>query len=82
MNYSFLSLFNSPPLVYPRGPIYIPSIGSEGSIRSVSRHMEGQESTYLLLDEGKTPNIYFLAYFLMCVGHSGEYGMYMRVING
>ena len=41
MNYSFLSLLFSPPPMYPRGPIYIPSIGSEGSSRIVSKHMEG-----------------------------------------
>ena len=47
MNYSFPALFNSPPPMYPRGPIYIPSIGIEGSSWSVSRHMEGQRSSYL-----------------------------------
>jgi len=47
MNYSFLALTCSPPSMHPRGSIYIPSIGSEGLIRSVSRHMEGQESSYL-----------------------------------
>ena len=42
MNYSFVALFNSPPPMYQRDPIYIPSIGSEGSSRIFSRHMEVQ----------------------------------------
>ena len=41
MNYSFLSLKFSPPLMHPRGSIYSPSIGNEGSSWSVSMHMEG-----------------------------------------
>ena len=47
MNYSFLALFNSPPPMYPGGPVYIPSLGSEGLIQIISRHMEGQSSSYL-----------------------------------
>ena len=42
IHYSFLALIIYSPLMHPRGSIYIPSIRSESSIRSVSRHMEGQ----------------------------------------
>ena len=42
LNYSFLALKCSPPSIHPRGSIYSPSIGKEGSIQSVSKHMEGQ----------------------------------------
>ena len=40
--YSFFSLIRSPPLMHLRGTIYNPSMGSEGSIQSISRYMEGQ----------------------------------------
>ena len=46
MKYSFLALKCSPPPMHPRGSIHIPSIGNEGSIHSISRHMKGQESSY------------------------------------
>ena len=51
IHYSFLSLISSPPLMHPRGSIYSPSIGSEGSSQSVSKHMEGQRSSYSRLIE-------------------------------
>ena len=46
IHYSFFSLTSSPPLMHPTSSIYSPSIGSEGSIRRVSRHMEGQRLIY------------------------------------
>ena len=46
MNYSFLSLKCSPPSMHQRGSIYSPSIGNEGSIRSISKHMQGKEPSY------------------------------------
>ena len=46
IHYSFFSLTISPPLMHPISSIYSPSIGSEGSSWSVSRHMEGQRSSY------------------------------------
>ena len=46
IHYNFLSLISSPPLMHPRGSIYSPSIGSEWSIQSVSRNIEGQMSSY------------------------------------
>jgi len=51
LNYSFLALKCSPPSIHPRGSIYSPSIGNEGSSQSVFKHMEGQESSYLGLIE-------------------------------
>ena len=42
IHYSSFSLRSSPPLMHPSSSIYIPSIGSEGLSRSISRHMEGQ----------------------------------------
>ena len=71
MNYSFLALFNSPPPMYPRGPIYNPSIGSEGSSESVSRNIEGQRSSNPWLNKEKSKIFYFWAHFPMYAGHSG-----------
>ena len=63
MNYRFLALQCSPPLMHPRGSIYCPSIGNEGSSRSVSRHMEGQESSYSGLIEENSKSFLFLCTF-------------------
>ena len=41
IHYSFLALICFPPLMHLIGSIHSPSIGNEGSIQSVSRHMEG-----------------------------------------
>ena len=49
--YSFLPLKVSPPPVLHNGSIYSPQMGNGGSNLSVSRHMEGQGSSYSLLDE-------------------------------
>ena len=49
IHYSFFSLTISPPLMHPSSSIYIPSIGSEGSSQSISRHMEGQFIVNLFL---------------------------------
>ena len=68
---SFLVLINSPPLMHSRGSIYSPSIGNEGSSQSVSRHMEGQESSYSGLIEENSKSFCFYAYFPMYVGYNG-----------
>ena len=68
MNYSFLALQNSPPSMHPRGSIYIPPIGNGVSIRSVSRHMEGQESSYSGLNEENFNFFCFYPHFPMYVG--------------
>ena len=44
--YSSFVVISSPPLMHLSSSIYSPSIGSEGSIQSVSKHMEGQYSSY------------------------------------
>ena len=58
-------LFNSPPPMYPRGLIYNPLIGSEGSSWSVSRHMEGQRSSYFWLYEEKS-KIFIFGHISRC----------------
>ena len=52
--YSFLTLKVSPPLMLHNGSIYSPQMGNGGSNQSISRHMEGQGSSYSLLDEKKS----------------------------
>ena len=71
IHYSFLALISSPPPMHPRGSIYSPSIGSEGSIQSVSRHMEGQESSYSGLIQENSKFFSFYAHFSMYMGYSG-----------
>ena len=78
-NYSFLALKCSPPPMHPRGLIYSPSIGNEGSIQSISRHMEGQESSYSGLIEENSKRFCFYAHFPMYVGHSGTSCIYPKM---
>ena len=59
--YSFLTLKISPPPMLHNGSIYSPQMGNGGSNRSVSRHMEGQGSSYLLLDEENSKYFLFRA---------------------
>ena len=80
MNYSFLSLKCSPPLMHRRGSIYIPSIGNEGSSQSISKNMEGQESSYSGLIEENSKNFCFYAHFPMYTGYSGASYVYTRVL--
>ena len=60
MNYSFLSIQRYPPLMHPKGSIYIPSIENEGSSQIISSHMEGQESSYSGLIEENSKRIIFI----------------------
>ena len=81
MNYSFLALKCSPPSMHPRGSIYSSSLGNEGSIQSVSRHMEGQESSYSGLIEENSKYFTFCAHFLMYKGYSGETCVYTWILR-
>ena len=72
MNYSFLALKCSPPSMHPRGSKYIPSIGSEGSSRSISRHMEGQESSYSRLIEEKSFLFFVFMHISRCMQDTVE----------
>ena len=49
IRYNLFAIQSSPPLMLHSISIYSPSMGSEGSNQSVSRHMEGQGSSHLLL---------------------------------
>ena len=81
MNYSFFALQNSPPSMHPKGSIYSPSIGSEESIQSVSRHMEGQESIYSRLIEENSKSFCFYEHFLMYVANIGASCMYTWLLT-
>ena len=70
MNYSFLSLQNSLPSMHPRDSIYSPPIENEGSSWSISRNMEGQESSYSELIEENSKSFCFYAHFPMYAGIS------------
>ena len=60
-HYNIFALQNSPPLMLHNSSIYSPSMGSEGSKQSVSRHMEGQGSSHSLLDGENSKYFYFLS---------------------
>ena len=81
MNYSFLALKWSSPLMHPRGSIYSPSIGSEGSSWSISRHMEGQELISSGLIEKNSKCFCFYAYFPMYMSYNGESCMYTQLLR-
>ena len=81
IHYSSFAPTSSPPSMLPNSSIYSPSMRSEGSIWSVYRYMEGQESSYLLLEEGKLQIFLFWAHFLMYAGHSGARCVYMRFVS-
>ena len=80
MNYSFLALQYSPPSMHPRCSIYNPTIENGGSSHSVSRHMEGQESSYSGLIEEKSSFFCFYAHFPMYAGYNGTRCMYTQVL--
>ena len=48
-HYNFFGLTSSPPSILPSSSIYSPSMRSEGSNQSISRHMEGQDLSYRYL---------------------------------
>ena len=60
MKYSFFALQNSPPSMHLRGSIYSPPIDNGGSSQSISRNMEGQESSYSGLNEENSNLFLFL----------------------
>ena len=68
MNYSFLYPQCYPPPMHLRGSIYSPLIGNEGLSQSISRHMEGQESSYSRLIEENSKSFCFYAHFSMYMG--------------
>ena len=80
MNYSFLSLKCSPPLMHIRGSIYSPSIGNEGLIQIISKNMEGQESSYSGLIEENSKSFCFYAHFPMYGGYNGATCVYTWVL--
>ena len=69
--YSFLTLKVSPPPMLHNGSIYIPQMGNGGSNRSISKHMEGQGSSYSLLDEENSKYSFFLEQNPMYTGCNG-----------
>ena len=80
MNYSFLALKCSPPSMHPRGSIYSSPMDNGGSSRSVSRHMEGQESSYSGLIEENSKSFCFYAHFPMYGGYNGATCVYTWVL--
>ena len=52
--YSFLTLQVSPPLIVHNGSVYSPQMGNGESNHSVSKHIEGNQSSYMLLDKGNS----------------------------
>ena len=57
----------SPPLMLHNGSIYIPDMGDGGSNQSVSRHMEGQGSSYSLLNEKKIQIFFVFEHKTQCM---------------
>ena len=66
IHYSLLALISSPPLMHPRGSIYSPSIGSEGSSQSVSRYIWKANSQVIRDSLRKTPKYFLFGHIPRC----------------
>ena len=79
--YIFLTPNVSPPSMIHNGSIYSPLMGNGASNWRIYRNMEGQGSSYSLLDEGNYKYFLFWAQNLMYAGCIGATDVYTGCIT-